>query len=180
RYDDDQDRGKSQADEYELGFLFYLSNFDKIKLGYVYATVLQPPYLSILSDPAQASGPDMAQASTLTNGDMIYVDYTHNFNKNLKVVGSFSFWQGYGVSFWDFEDIELDFDQEDRGFKCWFNIHSRISSNLFLSMKYKYKQFMTREYEFRDYNDIPEEGEYYFQRVERKENIIRLQLDWKF
>ncbi len=182
RYDDDQDRGKSQADEYELGFLFYLSNFDKIKLGYVYATVLQPPYLSILSDPAQASGPDMAQASTLTNGDMIYVDYTHNFNKNLKVVGSFSFWQGYGVSFWDFEDIELDFDQEDRGFKCWFNVHSRISSNLFLSMKYKYKQFMTREYEFRDYNDIPgpEEGEYYFRRVERKENIIRLQLDWKF
>ena len=180
RYDDDQDRGKSQADEYELGFLFYLSNFDKIKLGYVYATVLQPPYLSILSDPAQASGPDMAQASTLTNGDMIYVDYTHNFNENLKVVGSFSFWQGYGVSFWDFEDIELDFDQEDRGFKCWFNVHSRISSNLFLSMKYKYKQFMTREYEFRDYNVIPEEGEYYFRRVERKENVIRLQLDWKF
>ncbi|MCK4311954.1 MAG: helix-hairpin-helix domain-containing protein, partial [Candidatus Cloacimonetes bacterium] len=104
RYDDDQDRNKSQADETELKLICYLSNFDKLQLGYVYATVLQPPYLSILSDPAQASGPDMAQASTLTNGDMIYVDYTHNFNENLKVIGAFSVWQGHGVSFWDFED----------------------------------------------------------------------------
>ena len=31
-----------------------------------------------------------------------------------------------------------------------------------------------------DYNDIPESGEYYFQRVEREENIVRMQLDWKF
>jgi DNA uptake protein ComE-like DNA-binding protein len=182
RYDDDQDRNKSRADETELKLICYLSNFDRLQLGYVYATVLQPPYLSILSDPAQASGPDMAQASTLTNGDMIYVDYTHNFNENLKVIGAFSFWQGHGVSFWDFEDIELDFDQKDRGFKYWFNIHSRISSNLFLSLKYKYKQFLTRELEFRKFNVLPDpdEGEYYFQRVERKENILRLQLDWKF
>ena len=182
RYDNDQDRNESQADESEIKLLFYLSNFNKIQLGYVYTRVLQPPYLSILSNPALASGPDMAQASTLTNGDMIYVDYTHNFNRNLKVVGAFSFWFAEGASFWDFEDVELDFDQSDRGFKYWFNIHSRIANNLFLSFKYKYKQFMTREYEFRDYNEIPppEEGEYYFQRVERKENIVRLQLDWKF
>ncbi len=180
RYDNEQDRNKSQADESEIKLLFYLSNFNKIQLGYVYTRVLQPPYLSILSDPALASGPDMAQASTLTNGDMIYVDYTHNFNQNLKVVGAFSFWYAEGASFWDFEDVELDFDQSDRGFKYWFNIHSRIANNLFLSFKYKYKQFLTRELEYRKFNEIPEEGEYYFQRVERKENIIRLQLDWKF
>ena len=180
RYDNDQDRNESQADESEIKLLCYLSNFDRIQLGYVYTRVLQPPYLSILSDPALASGPDMAQASTLTNGDMIYVDYTHNFNQNLKVIGAFSFWYAEGASFWDFEDVELDFDQSDRGFKYWFNIHSRIANNLFLSLKYKYKQFLTRELEYRLFNEIPEEGEYYFQRVERKENIIRLQLDWKF
>lgn len=180
RYDNEQDRNKSQADESEIKLLFYLSNFNNIQLGYVYTRVLQPPYLSILSDPALANGPDMAQASTLTHGDMIYVDYTHNFNRNLKVVGAFSFWYAEGASFWDFEDVELDFDQSDRGFKYWFNIHSRIANNLFLSFKYKYKQFLTRELEYRKFNEIPEEGEYYFQRVERKENIIRLQLDWKF
>ena len=180
RYEDDLDRGKSQADELELKCLTYLSNFDKIQLGYIYTRVNQPPYLSILSNPAEPGGADMAQANTLTDGDMIYVDYTHRFNENLKMVGSFSFWYANGASFWDFEDIELDFEQTDKGWKTWFNLHSKISNNLYLSLKYKYKQFKTREIEFREYNDIPDSGEYYFKTVERKENIIRLQLDWKF
>ena len=180
RYDDEMERGKSQADETELKFITYLSNYDKLQLGYIYARVLQPPYLSILSNPAEPGAADMAQAQTLTTGDMIYLDYTHHFSKNLKVIGAFSMWYANGASFWDFEDIELDFDHSDRGFKTWFNIHSRIANNVYLSLKYKYKKFKTRELEFRDYNDIPEEGEYYFQRVEREENIVRLQLDWKF
>ncbi len=180
RYDDEMERGMSQADETELKFITYLSNYDKLQLGYIYARVLQPPYLSILSNPSEPGAADMAQAQTLTTGDMIYLDYTHNFNKNLKVIGAFSMWYANGASFWDFEDIELDFDHSDRGYKMWFNIHSRIANNVYLSIKYKYKQFLTRELEFRDYNEIPEEGEYYFQRVERKENIVRLQLDWKF
>jgi hypothetical protein len=180
RYDDEMERGKSQADETELKFITYLSNYDKLQLGYIYARVLQPPYLSILSNPAEPGAADMAQAQTLTDGDMIYLDYTHNFNKNLKVIGAFAMWYANGASFWDFEDIELDFDHSDRGFKTWLNIHSRIANNVYLSLKYKYKQFLTRELEFRDYNEIPEEGEYYFQRVEREENIVRLQLDWKF
>ncbi len=180
RYDDDMERGKSQADETEFKLITYLSNFDKLQLGYIYARVLQPPYLSILSNPAEPGAPDMAQAQTLTDGDMIYLDYTHNFNKNLKLIGAFAMWYAHGASFWDFEDIELDFDHSDRGFKTWFNIHSRIANNVYLSLKYKYKKYQTRELEFREYNEIPEEGEYYFQRVEREENIVRMQLDWKF
>ena len=180
RYDDDMERGKSQADEFEFTLLTYLSNFDKIALGYVYSRVLQPPYLSILSDPAEPGSADMAQAQTLSDIDAIYIDYTHNFNKNLKVTGSFIAWYADGMTLWDYEDIELDFDQSDRGFKTWFNIHSKVADNVYLSLKYKYKKFITRELEFRDYNAIPEEGEYYFQRVEREENIVRLQLDWKF
>lgn len=180
RYEDDLDRSKSQADETELKFITYLSNYDKLQLGYIYSRVLQPPYLSILSNPAEPGAPDMAQGQTLTDGDMIYMDYTHHFNENLKVIGAFSMWYANGASFWDFEDIELDFDQSDRGFKTWFNVHSRIANNVYLSLKYKYKKFKTRELEFRDYNEIPEDGEYYFQRVEREENIVRMQLDWKF
>lgn len=180
RDDEIQDRGKSQANETELFLRTYLSNFDQIQVGIIYAKVLQPPYLSILSDPAFASAPDMAQAITTTDGEMIYVDYRHNFNENLKLQGSFAFWKAYGASFWDFEDVELDFDQSDRGFKYWFTFNSRISNNLYLSFKYKYKQFMTRALEFRLYNDIPDEGEWYFDRVEHKTHTLRLQLDWKF
>lgn len=180
RNDEIQDRGKSQANETELFLRTYLSNYDQIEIGLIYAKVLQPPYLSILSDPGFASAPDMAQAITTTDGEMIYANYRHNFNDNLKLQGSFAFWKAYGASFWDFEDVELDFEQSDRGFKYWFTFNSRISSNLFLSLKYKYKQFMTRALEFRLYNDIPEEGEWYFDRVENKQHVLRLQLDWKF
>ncbi|MBN1327596.1 MAG: helix-hairpin-helix domain-containing protein [Candidatus Cloacimonetes bacterium] len=180
RAEDDQDRNRSQTDEFEMSFLVYLSNFDKINFGYVYAQVLQPPYLSILSDPAQPGGSDMAQAQTLTHGNMIYVDYTHNFNSNLKVNGNFSFWKCHGASIWDFEDVELDFEQTDRGYKYWFALHSRIANNIFFSIKFKYKEFITRDLEFRLFNEIPEEGEYYFPRVENKETSLRLQLDWKF
>lgn len=180
RDDDIMDRGKSQSNETELQFIAYLSNFDRISMGIIHAKVLQPPYLSILSDPGFASAPDMAQAITTTDGEMIYFDYTHNFNENLKINGSFAFWKAFGASFWDFEDVELDFEQSDRGYKYWFTINSRIANNLYLSLKYKYKQFLTRELEYRLYNEIPATGEWYFQRVENKQNILRLQLDWKF
>ncbi len=180
RDDEIMDRSKSQANELELQVITYLSNFNRLQMGIIYAKVLQPPYLSILSNPAFANAPDMAQAITTTDGEMIYLDYTHNFNANLKVRGSFAFWKAYGASFWDFEDVELDFEQTDRGFKYWFNVQSRISNYLYLSLKYKYKQFMTRELEFRQYNEIPAEGEWYFERVENKQHALRLQLDFKF
>ncbi|MBN2460298.1 MAG: helix-hairpin-helix domain-containing protein [Candidatus Cloacimonetes bacterium] len=186
RYQDDLDRNRSQTDEFEPAFVFYLSNFDRLQLGYVYTRVKQPPYLSILSDPAEPDptgeelGMDMAQANTLSNGDMIYVDFTHNFNDNFKILGSFSIWKTHGASLWDFEDVELDFYQSDRGFKYWFNLHTRIANNIFLSLKYKFKRFMTREYEFRIFNEIPSAGPYYYERVQREETSIRLQLDCKF
>ncbi|MBN1948754.1 MAG: competence protein ComEA, partial [Candidatus Cloacimonetes bacterium] len=180
RFDDGLERNKSQTDEAEMGVVCYLSNFDRFQFGYVYTRVSQPPYLSILSDPAVPGAPDMAQAGSVTHGDMIYFDYTHNFNENLKIIGSFSVWQAHGASLWDFEDVELDFNQSDRGFKYWFNLHSRISPNLFLSLKFKYKQYLTRELEFRLFNEIPTAGEYYYDRVEKRETSLRLQLDWKY
>jgi Helix-hairpin-helix motif len=180
RYDEYQDRGRSTATEIQLDCLVLLSNYDKIALTLWHAEVDQPPYLSILSNPAMAGAPDLAQAVSKSTGDMIGIEYAHNFNANLKIVGAFDIWKAYGASFWDFEDIELDFDQSDMGYKYWFNIHSRIANNLFLSIKYKYKKFMTRELEYREYNEIPTSGEYYFQRVENDEHFVRLQLDLKF
>ena len=180
RDDEIEDRGKSQSNETQFTVVTYLSNYDQIAFGICYGKVLQPPYLSILSDPAFASAPSLAEAITTTDGEMLSFDYTHNFNENLKVKGSVAIWEAYGASFWDFEDVELDFDQSDRGFKYWLSVQSRISNNIFLTLKFKYKQFMTRQLEFRDYNEIPDEGEWYFDRVENKETTIRMQLDCKF
>ena len=186
RYEDDLDRAKSQNEELQPELRFYLSNFDQIRLGYFYGQTKQPPYLSILSDPAEPDpsgdelGPGMAQASTLSTADAIYLDYTHNFNENLKIVGSFMIWRCQGGTIWDFEDVELDFDQSDRGFKYWFHIHSRLANNFFISFKIKQKRYLTREYEYRLFNEIPEDMVYYYDRVERKETSMRLQIDWKF
>ncbi|HHE37736.1 MAG TPA: competence protein ComEA [Candidatus Cloacimonetes bacterium] len=180
RNEDDLDRGKSLSQEAEITLSSYLSNRDRFMLGYIHGRVVQPPYLSI-SDPGDASGDDMAQAgNVLTHGDYIFADYTHNLNKNLKIIGSFAVWKGLGISFWDFEDVNLDFNHDDRGYKYWLTIHSRIANNLFFSIKYKYKKQMSRELEFREYNDIPETGQYYYQNVKTSETSIRAQLDWKF
>jgi hypothetical protein len=82
--------------------------------------------------------------------------------------------------------MEIDFMGE-QGNKYWFTFQSKISSNLFLSLKYKIKHYKTREAEWRTWwNTNPgEEDDYndelvYFNKVERKETAIRLQLDWKF
>ena len=180
RYDDDLDRHRSLASEFEPAFTFYLSNFDRLKLSYTYTSVEQPPYLSIFSDPAVPGDPDMAQAKTLDHGDMLTIDYNHNFNDHFEISGALSMWEAMGASFWDFEDVELDFDQSDRGYKYWFTFNSVISSNIYLSLKYKYKNFMTREVEYRQYNEIPDSGEYYFENVEKDETEFRLQIDFKY
>jgi len=180
KYNNELDRGRSITNEAEIGTIFNLSGFDRISLTYTYGQTLQPPYLSILSNPAEPGGADMAQAETLSQGDAISFDYTHVFNDKLKLNGSFMLWSARGATFWDFEDVELDFDQSDYGMKYWFNIQSRISDNLYLTLKYKEKIFRTLESEYRDYNDIPENGEYYFSRVEKRNTTIRMQLDWNF
>lgn len=175
RYDDTQERSKSQTDETTLKIRCYLPNFDQLQLEYRYSRTLTPPYVS-LANPAEAGGADMAQADVLFNGDYINTNYTHNFNDKLKIKGSFMFWQG---NHWDFEDVNLDFI-DDEGFKYWFNIHSSISNNIYLSLKFGQKQYKTHEIEYRLYNEIPEEGEYYYRRVKRTDNFLRLQIDGKF
>jgi len=186
RYDDDADKGVSKTDETTARIIAYLSNYDKISLEYRYNKVWFPPY-PYLSNDAEAHTPDsnendtIAEGTSLIHGDYINVDYVHNFNKNLKVAGSFIFWDGHGISHWDWEDMEIDFMGE-KGMKFWFSIHDRISNNLYLTLKYKIKHYRTKEEEWRAWWNEPSEdvGENYFARVERKEHSIRLQLDWKF
>ena len=177
RMDDAAERGVSKTNEYTLVARTFLSNRDFLEFEYRYNTVLSPPYTS-LTNPAEPGNNSMAAAMTLMTGDYIGVNYTHNFNDNLKLQGSFIYWFSHGISHWDWEDMEIDF-MGDKGAKAWVALHSRISDNMNLSLKFRNKTYQTKEYSIRKYN-VPVDGESYFPRVERKENTIRLSLDYRF
>ncbi len=177
RYDDYADRGVSKTDEYTFSVRTFLSNRDFLEFEYRYNTVLSPAYTS-LTNPALPGNNTMAAAQTLMTGDYIGVNYTHNFNANLKVQGSLVYWFGHGISHWDWEDMEIDF-MGDKGMKAWVALHSRISRNMYLSLKFRNKTYQTQELSIRQYN-VPVEGENLYQRVDHKENTIRLSLEYRY
>ncbi|MDZ4182055.1 MAG: helix-hairpin-helix domain-containing protein [Candidatus Cloacimonadaceae bacterium] len=177
RYDDDADRGVSKTNEYTISVRTFLSNRDFLEFEYRYNTVIMPPYTS-LTNPAQPGNNSIAGAMTLMTGDYIGVNYTHNFNKSLKLQGSFIYWFGHGISHWDWEDMEIDFMGE-KGSKAWVALHSRISRNMYLSLKYRNKTYQSKELFIRKYNE-PIPAENYFERVDHTENTIRLSLDYRF
>jgi hypothetical protein len=177
RYDDFAERGVSKTNEYTISMRTFLSNRDFLEFEYRYNTVLSPPYTS-LTNPAEPGNNSHAAAMTLMTGDYIGVNYTHNFNKNLKLQGSFIYWFGHGISHWDWEDMEIDFMGE-KGSKAWIALHTRISQNMYMSLKFRNKTYETKELSVRLYN-VPVDGENYYQRVEHKENTIRLSLDYRF
>lgn len=177
RIDDLAERGVSKTNEYTASIRTFLSNRDFLEFEYRYNTVLSPPYTS-LTNPGAGGENTMAAAMTLMTGDYIGVNYTHNFNENFKLQGSFIYWFGHGISHWDWEDMEIDFMGE-KGAKAWVALHSRISQNMYLNLKFRNKTYQTKELSIREYN-IPVPGENYYQRVEHKENTIRLSLDYRF
>lgn len=181
RYDDTAERGVSKTNEYTMSLRTFLSNNDFLEFEYRYNTVLSPPYTSLTNsaDPAAPNESNhLAAAMTLMTGDYIGVNYTHNFNANLKLSGSFIYWFGHGISHWDWEDMEIDFMGE-KGMKAWVALHTRISQNMYLSLKFRNKTYEAKELSIRAYN-APVDGENYFQRVEHKENTIRLSLDYRY
>lgn len=186
RYDDDAERGVSQTDETTLKARFYLSNYDSIELSYRYNRVWMPPYPYLYNDadahPEGSYESDTAVSGTnLIHGDYIGVDYTHNFNANLKIQGAIMLWNGHGISHWDWEDMEIDFMGES-GVKSWISLQSKISNNLYLMLKYKIKRYNTLESEWRKWWNEPGDSDTanVFSMVEKNETAIRLQLDWKY
>lgn len=182
RYADDAERGVSNTQEYTLSARMLLSNRNYLDIEYRYNTVKSPPYVS-LTNPAEEGENTHAQSMSYMNGDYIAANYTHYLSPKLKVRGSLCFWNGYDVSHWDWEDIELDF-MGDRGFKYWFTIQNNISENLYLSFKYKHKNYRTQELFIRKYNTTNDPGMQemptYYDRVEKKDNTFRLQIDYRF
>jgi DNA uptake protein ComE-like DNA-binding protein len=183
RSDDYADRAVSKTNEYTMSARTFLSARDYLEFEYRYNTVWGPPYTS-LTNPAEPGtggiGNTMAAGMTLMKGDYIGVNYTHHFNESFYLQGSFVFWYGHGISHWDWEDMEIDF-MGNKGMKSWIAFHSRISQNMYLTLKYRNKSYQTLEYFLRQYNEpSPAFQDNYYQRVENSENTIRLQLDYRF
>jgi hypothetical protein len=182
RYDDDAERGVSKTNEYTLAVRSFLSNRDFFELEYRYNTVWNPPYTS-LTYPAVEGENSMAASQTLMIGDYIAVNYTHYFNKSLKMQGSFLYWFGHGISHWDWEDMEIDFMGE-KGSKAWVAFTSRISQNMYLNLKFKNKTYQDKEINIRNYNISDDstllDDPVNFQRVEHSENTIRLSIDYRY
>ena len=179
RYDDDADRGVSKTDETTAFVRANLSNRDRIHLEYRYNRVWMSPYTYLANNPIP-NGPDIAQGTMLIHGDYICVDYTHNFNQNMKIQGSFIFWDGHGISHWDWEDMEIDF-MGMQGMKYWLTFYDRIAGNLYLTLKYRIKRYKTIDLDLRKWwNEPLEDINENYTTVWKQINSVRLQLDWKF
>lgn len=180
RYDDDMERAVSTTNETTISARTNFSNRDRLQIEYRYNTVNNPPYPSITNSPTEGDESGIT-GQTLMHGDYVAVDYTHNLNDDVKLIGAIIFWDGHGISHWDWEDMEIDFMGE-QGMKYWFSVQDRISNNLYLSLKYKYKHYRDQEKVFRKYNAAVDEQYYVAEvdRVMRDEHAFRLQLDWKF
>jgi hypothetical protein len=179
RSEDTSARSVSKTSETTLKFISYLTNRDKLELEYRFNKVWMAPYTSLTNsaEPGEAIVPT---ADVLNHGDYIAANYTHNFTDYFQIEGSFLFWNGHGISHWDWEDMEIDF-MGSEGMKYWFTIYDRISNHLAVSFKYKIKHYKDEELYLRKYND-PEavEGQNYVSQTKHKESSIRLQIDWNF
>ena len=182
RYQDDADRGVSKTQEYTLSARMMLSNRNYLDIEYRYNTVQAPPYVSLTSTAPEGEN-TYAQSMTLMNGDYIAANYTHYLSPKLKMRGSITFWNGYDISHWDWEDVELDF-MGDRGFKYWFSLSNQVSENIFIGFKYKTKIYRTQELFIRKYNESDHPGlegmATYYDRVEKKDHTFRIQVDYRF
>jgi len=177
RSEDTSARSVSKTSETTLKLNTYLTNRDKLSLEYRFNKVWMAPYTS-LTNSAEPGEVIIPTADVLNHGDYIAANYTHNFTDYLRIEGSFLFWNGHGISHWDWEDMEIDF-MGSEGMKCWFTIYDRISNHLAVSFKYKVKHFKDEELYLRQYNE-PVEGQNYVSQTKRKESSIRLQIDWNF
>jgi hypothetical protein len=179
RYDDFADRGVSETVEPSFIVTSFLSNRDRLQVEYRYTQVKSPPY-PYLTNSAVANGTQtLASGQVLMHGDFVRIDWIHNLNEKLRFRSNLAYWNGHSISHWDFEDVEIDFLGE-HGIKYWILVQNKIANNVYLSLKYKTKYYRTKELIFRAWwnADLPEVS--YFRNVNRSENDVRLQIDWRY
>ncbi len=188
RYDDDADRGVSKTNETAGIVTAYLSNRDRLQFEYRYTKVWGPPYPYLtnnaespyVDDDPSSNYDTTVQSQVLMKGDFLKIDFTHNVNDNLRFRTGLGFWNGHGVSHWDWEDMEIDF-MGMQGLKYWVLLQNKIANNLYVSMRFRAKHYKTKELEMRAWwNEPVTDNEAYFRNINMDDYAVRLQLDWRF
>ncbi len=180
RYDDFDDRGVSKTSEVSGIATSYLSNRDRLQIEYRYTKVWGPPYPYLTNNPEPGLD-TIAESMTTMVGDFLRIDFTHNLNDKLRFRTGLGFWNGHGVSHWDFEDMEIDFMGE-QGLKYWVVLQDKIANNLYLSMKLRAKYYKTDELVMRNWSNasLPDNVEDYYKNVNKDDYGFRLQLEWRY
>jgi len=179
RYDDSADRQVSETVEPSAIVSVYLSNRDRVMFEYRYTQVKSPPY-PYLTNALDPTGTETyALGQVLTHGDFIEVDWTRNINEKLRFRTAIAYWNGHGMSHWDWEDVEIDFMGE-QGIKYWVLLQNKVGNNLYLSMKYKVKFYRDKELHFRTWNNTEIANYGYYRNVERTDNAVTMLMEWRF
>ena len=98
-----------------------LSGYDNLDLMYAASKLIVHPRPRVFGD------------MTL-DGEAITANYTHNFNKYLKVSGMLAFYQGF---LWNFEDTQfVVMDSKSGAIRYWLSMYMRLNTNLSMRMKY--------------------------------------------
>ncbi len=98
-----------------------LSGYDNLDLMYASSKLIVHPRPRVFGDMA-------------LDGEAIAANYTHNFNRNLKMSGMLSYYQGF---LWNFEDTQfVVMDSKGGAIRYWLSMYMRLNSNLAVRMKY--------------------------------------------
>lgn len=180
RYQDQADRGVSETVEPAAIVTLFLSNRDRVQVEYRYTQVKLPPYTYLTNAGLPTNPTTLAQAQTLMHGDFIRLDWTTNLSDKLRFRTALAYWNGHSISHWDWEDIEIDFLGE-HGIKYWVLLQNKIANNVYLSLKYKVKHYRTKELSFRTWwNTELEDRPAYVRNVDRVDNAVRMQIEWRY
>jgi len=191
RYDDFADRQVSETVEPSAIISVYLSDRDRVQIEYRYTQVKNPPYPYLTNNaefplPGAQGQENFALGQVLSHGDLVEVDWTKNINDRLRFRTSIAYWNGHGMSHWDWEDSEIDFMGE-QGIKYWVLVQSKIANNLYLALKYRIKYYQDKELFFRTWEndltpfDVADQYKLtYHRNVERVDNAVRLLMEWRF
>jgi DNA uptake protein ComE-like DNA-binding protein len=98
-----------------------LSGFDRLSLFYVTGGLFVHPRPRVFGD------------MTL-NGEALGARFTHNFNQNLKLIGTLSYYKGF---FWSFEDTQFMIMNSMKGaIRTWWSLYARLNNNFSMRLKY--------------------------------------------
>jgi len=180
RYDDGAERSQSTTIEPAGLITMYLSNRDRLQVEYRYTQVKSPPYPYLTNDANASPEEPNVIGQVLMHGDLIRLDWTHNLNDRLRFRNALVYWIGNSISHWDWEDTEIDFMGE-HGIKYWLLVQNKIANNVYVGFKYKLKYYRDKELVLRKWwNEDLDDRQSFFRNVQRNENEVRMQIDWRF